>query len=46
MASNPIRTPEFNLEIDKQESEATVRVIGRITSASSPNLASTVRDLA
>jgi len=45
MASNPIRTPEFKLEIDKQESEATVRVIGRISSASSPTLASTVRDL-
>jgi anti-anti-sigma factor len=45
MATSPIRTPQFKLEIEKTESEATVRVIGRITSDSSPSLANTVRDL-
>jgi len=46
MASNPgMRALEFKLETEKSPSETTVRVIGRITSSSSPALVSALREL-
>jgi len=46
MASNPsMRALDFKLETEKTPSEATVRVIGRITSTSSPTLVNAVREL-
>jgi len=46
MASNPgVRAAEFKLETEKNPSEATVRVIGRITSATSAELVNTIREL-
>jgi len=46
MASNPaIRSPEFKLETEKKESEATVRVMGRITLETAPTLITAFRNL-
>ncbi len=46
MASKPsIRASELKLETEKTPSEITVRVTGRVTSATSTTLANTVRDL-
>jgi anti-sigma B factor antagonist len=46
MASNPgVRALEFKLETEKKESEINVRVLGRITSATSTTLVNTLREL-
>jgi len=45
MASNPGMAAEFGLETEKTQDEATVRVFGRITSATSADLVNTVREL-
>jgi len=46
MASKPsVRTEELKLETEKSPSETTVRVIGRITSATSTSLVNSLRDL-
>ena len=45
MAANPIPLPELNLETVKSPDEIVVRCAGRISSATSPLLQSTVRGL-